>query len=62
MAPHPIERTAEYRDAWRRIKQLRSRGLTWHDYELVTKMFNDLDTAIFRGDLRYRVYLIWEDM
>lgn len=62
MAPHPIERTAEYRDAWRRIKQLRSRSLTWHDYELVTKMFNDLDTAIFHGDLRYRVYLIWEDM
>ena len=58
-APHPIKQTTEYRAARDRIL-----ATSEHDFtpDLLVKMFNDLDTVVFHGDLRYRVCLRWTDM
>ena len=56
---HPIKQTQEWRDAWRRILGHIEMPLTW---DLLVKMFNDLDIILFHGDLRRRVCLKWVDM
>lgn len=58
-APHPIERTDAYEDAWDRVDETWDDNISW---DLTVKMFNDLDTIVFHGDLRNRVRVQWIDL
>ncbi|KAK5114071.1 hypothetical protein LTR85_010377 [Meristemomyces frigidus] len=51
--------TAEQEAAAARIRTTEGSNITW---QLLVKMFNDLDALVFGGDLYHRVYLCWVDM
>ena len=46
-------------DAWDRIQDAFDESPSW---DLYVKMFNDLDTVVFHGNLRHRVHFRWEEV
>ena len=58
-SPHPIKKTQAYEDSWRRIVDVAPSRLTW---DLLVKMFYDLDVIMFHGDLCRRVLFKWVEM
>ena len=60
LAPNPITETQAYLDALLRFEE--ARKVDNPEWDLVTKVFNDVDTLFFHGELKGRVQLEWMDI